>query len=183
MNIELNFSSPTTNHKKKAIQKLQEFSLLENKIVIPLIPNQGIDSSRKSYAVPGEQYAYQSSKIECSLPFAFELAFAMTVHKAQGRTIPNVILSLSTRPDTLLQMSFSALYVAFSRVKKAENLRIFLHSPVTSVSQALHELLYIQDLEPSTSVRCFYQAFCPNCQWNDQIAYTYYTSISENPNN
>ena len=47
----------------------------------------------------------------------------MTVHKAQGRTIPKVALALAHR-----QMTYASIYVALSRVKLSDDIRILYHN-------------------------------------------------------
>ena len=41
----------------------------------------------------------------------------MTIHKAQGRTIPKVIVDLSCHPTKYAEMKFAAIFVVMSRVK------------------------------------------------------------------
>ena len=52
-----------------------------------------------------------------------QLAFAVTCHKGQGRTIPRLILAVSKRPHGMKILSFEALFVALSRVKTSEHIR------------------------------------------------------------
>jgi hypothetical protein len=48
----------------------------------------------------------------------------MTVHKAQGRTIPPVILALDSCAMHYLQMEFAAVVVALSRVSHTDHMKI-----------------------------------------------------------
>ena len=58
------------------------------------------------------------------VPFPFNLSFAMTVHKAQGRTIDRVVLDLTDHPSHCGRMEFAAIFVALSRVCKGEHIRL-----------------------------------------------------------
>ena len=54
-----------------------------------------------------------------------ELGFCVTFHKIQGQTVERIILALHPRNSCqLLSMSFEMLYVAMTRVRRAENIRI-----------------------------------------------------------
>jgi hypothetical protein len=56
-----------------------------------------------------------------------DLAFALTFHKIQGKTVDKIILDLNKRPGTRHKMNsldFFALYVGISRVRDPENMRI-----------------------------------------------------------
>jgi hypothetical protein len=59
--------------------------------------------------------------------FPYELAFSMTIHKAQGRTIPKVVLALSHHENNNFQMKYAHIYVAMSRVRKSDDLRFLSH--------------------------------------------------------
>jgi hypothetical protein len=61
-----------------------------------------------------------------SLPyytFAVDLAFVITFHKCQGRTINKVILDLSKQPGNG-NVTYSSLYVGLSRVRKGADIRL-----------------------------------------------------------
>ena len=106
----------------------------------------------------------------------------MTIHKAQGRTITSVVIAQSPRPSKFQQMVFSALYVAFSRVQAADDIRIFMDNDANSIDQCLQDLLYIVDLKPSPYVIAFYEGLKPNQCWDDKAAYDYYLSLQEQYN-
>ena len=54
-----------------------------------------------------------------------ELGFCVTFHKIQGQTVDRIILALHPRSSCqLLSMSFEMLYVALTRVRSAEDIRI-----------------------------------------------------------
>ena len=94
----------------------------------------------------------------------FELGFAMTLHKAQGRTLPAVILALSHRPMPSAQMTFEGIFVALSRVKSADDIRILLSNPNDYTS-----LRYITQLNASTHIQEFFAGFSENHNKWDRI--------------
>ena len=110
-----------------------------------------MSSSRKWYTAPGSFPAYGPSRIRTSLLFAHDLSFALTVRKAQGQTLNSVVLCLSQRPTKAQQMVFSAMYVAFSRVKYANDIRLLIHCG----TPRLMELRYLQNLKPNPMVQAF----------------------------
>ncbi|EJK60414.1 hypothetical protein THAOC_19240, partial [Thalassiosira oceanica] len=85
--------------KKKKLRQQWTYGSLENtgdKIVIPV-------SAKGSYIkfkreVVGGSAGYKPSSAVLQDHFPLELAFAMTVHKAQGRTIKKLILAISEHP-------------------------------------------------------------------------------------
>ena len=62
--------------------------------------------------------------------FGFSLAFAVTYHKIQGKTVPKLILDLNNNSQVPLQLQ--SLYVGISRVRCSKDLRIL--PPLSSSS-------------------------------------------------
>ena len=56
--------------------------------------------------------------------FQYELGFSATFHKVQGITVDKIILDLARRPSMLGRLDFSAVYVALSRVRTLDGIRI-----------------------------------------------------------
>ena len=110
VNVHIPEPDNMTSYRQKAFLKLREFSLDQRDIVIPLLPNAGTDSTKFKLTVPGNHPMYKPGKIETSYLFAFELAFAMTIHKAQGRTISSVVLALSSGPSKFQQMVLCCIF-------------------------------------------------------------------------
>jgi hypothetical protein len=75
----------------------------------------------------------------------------MTVHKAQGRTILRVVLDLTKRPSRYQQIDFAALFVAMSRVKEGNHIRLLGHD----------NLQYLTTIRPSRVVMAFYHGYEP----------------------
>ena len=83
--------------------------------------------SPKHITIPAKHGLYGPSSATITQIFPIDLAFAMTVHKAQGQTLSSVILCLSSRLNHLHQMTRNAIYVALSRVKDKSDIRILHH--------------------------------------------------------
>ena len=86
--------------------------------------------------------------------FPLELGFAMTVHKAQGRTIRRLILSLSEHPCSVLRLSWEALYVALSRVRRKDDIRILLKK-----DEGRGALAYVSNLKKDRYVGYYFGGF------------------------
>jgi hypothetical protein len=123
INVELiNLSEKT---RQKWLQR--HLSLLPDKIVIPLPCQRKFSKTPKSIIVPGAPNGeYKCSKIRVKNFFPVEPGFAITIYKAQGRTIPKVILAISERQGDGCGLNYRALYVAFSRVKETNDVRLLL---------------------------------------------------------
>ena len=76
----------------------------QREIVSLLLPNAGIDSTELKLTVQACHPMYKSGKNKSSYISAFELAFALTIHKVRGRTFSSVILAHSSRPTKFQQM-------------------------------------------------------------------------------
>ena len=86
------------------------------------------------------------ARVTIKARFPIEPAFAITAHKAEGRTLKKVILSLSQRQGTKCGMERKALYVAFSRVRDGDNIRLLLTGLSTADKwQSLSYLFTVQD--------------------------------------
>jgi hypothetical protein len=67
--------------------------------------------------------------------FTYELAFVITFHKCQGRTMSKVILDLNWQPSVGApgNVTYSSLYVGLSRVRRGADVAVF---PVVSMNRA-----------------------------------------------
>ena len=99
---------------------------------------------------------------------AFDLAFAMTVHKAQGRTIKRVILALDSRSLQQNQLKYASIFVGLSRVKKAEHIRLLEHGRGSPLGGRHRALGYISSLLPQKTINMFNAGFNKdlNGHWN-----------------
>jgi hypothetical protein len=83
-----------------------------------------------------------------------ELAFASTVHKTQGKTLSTVVIALEERPSGMPALTYTHLFVALSRVRRASDIRILLKLP-----NDRSRLMYIAKLKPSVDNKAFFQGF------------------------
>ena len=125
INVELIDLSEAT--KQKWMRR--HLSLFPDKVVIPLPCQRKFSKIPKSIIVPGApDGTYKCSKIRVRNFFPVEPGFAITIYKAQGRTIPKVILAISERQGDGCGLNYRAIYVAFSRVKLKNDIRLLLFS-------------------------------------------------------
>jgi hypothetical protein len=57
--------------------------------------------------------------------FLFELAFVITFHKCQGRTMGKTVLDLNKQVGRSANVTYSGLYVGMSRVRSSRDIRLF----------------------------------------------------------
>jgi hypothetical protein len=83
---------------------------------------------------------YHASKVPLKDYFCIEPGFCITLHKAQGRTIQRLILSISDHPHHRLRHKWEGLYVGLSRVEYNEHMRLLLKRGDWSTAKSLHSL-------------------------------------------
>ena len=67
--------------------------------------------------IPRSERFYEIDKRHYRVQFPVVLSFAMTIHKSQGSTLEKAYIDIGDK-----EFSLGLTYVAFSRVKKFENL-------------------------------------------------------------
>jgi len=82
------------------------------------------ESSSKCFTFCTKNVLSPIAKIHAQEPFPFDLAFAMTVHKAQGRTIIRVVVDLTHDPRCCCCMKCAAIFVAMSRAAETDHIRL-----------------------------------------------------------
>ena len=104
-----------------------DLSLLPDKIVIPLPCKRKFAKMLKAIIVPGSPNGeYKCSKVRVKNFFPVKPGFAITIYKAQGRTISKVILAISERQGNGCALNYRSIYEAFSRVKHKHDIRLLL---------------------------------------------------------
>ena len=100
-------------------------------------------------------------------PFPFELGFSITIHKAMGKTIDKVILELSDRQSRFVQIDCNVFYVAISRVKRGDDIRLLINTGVGIAS-----LNYQKELTMSPNVKNYFDVFEKDTlKWNQNLIY------------
>ena len=74
----------------------------------------------------------------------------------KGRTIQKVILSISEHPFQFTRLKWEGLYVALSRVRKKDDIRLLLRFNDRSTMN------YIINLEKNHFVKCFFDGYKPD---------------------
>ena len=147
------------NHQMQILRALSLFpSDPSQPIVVPITT--ASKTNGKTYTIQGKTNSYAASRVFIKQMFNYEFAFAMTIHKAQGRTLRRVILALSCHPNHIQRMTFASIYVAFSRVKNPDDIRLLFHSPGGYPNY--NELAYITELKPSKYTKAYYGGFINN---------------------
>jgi hypothetical protein len=148
------------------------------KIVVPITKASSGSSQAGGYSDKWKTYRFRSydnrfgtapvSSIQTKDVFAVENGFCATLHKVQGRTVDRVVLALSKNPTKSL--AFAGLFVALSRVRKRENIRILQHLEGTLKDPA-PAFGYLIDLLPDKYVTQFYAGYPENeGLWQPRLA-------------
>ena len=96
-----------------------EETLVPDRLVIPILQTRS--NKGQIVRIEGRRGEVVSGKITQNV-FEVELGFAMTYHKAQGRTIPRLIVDLNKTTQSPFLL-YEVLYVAITRVQRGEHLR------------------------------------------------------------
>ena len=88
-----------------------------------------------------------------------DMGFAITLHKIQGQTCQRLIVDLNHRPF-MPQITFSGFYVAVSRVRRSEDLRIM---PIQS---SIGHLKYLLELQPPKQLVIWLNGFDDSGSWD-----------------
>jgi hypothetical protein len=89
--------------------------------------------------------------------FPLELAFAITVHKSQGRTMHRVIIALSDCGVGACRFTFSQLLVAFSRVQHGDHIRLLLTG--ATEEDKWRSIIFVNRLRRDPSIAYFFAGF------------------------
>ncbi|CAB9509762.1 Inherit from euNOG: Conserved hypothetical protein [Seminavis robusta] len=89
--------------------------------------------------------------------YPFELGFAITVHKSQGKTLDRVIIALSSCGLHNCQFTFQQLLVAFSRVRCGSHIRLLLTG--RNEEEKWRSILFVNNLRRDPSIDYFFAGF------------------------
>jgi len=94
------------------------------------------ESSSKCFTFCNKNMLSPIAKVHAKESFPFDLAFVMTVHKAERRTIKQVVVDLTHHPRCCCCMKCAAIFVAMSRVAETDHIRLL--EPNT-IAASLHD--------------------------------------------
>ena len=104
---------------------------------------QTIGENRKSFQIPRIRFKFRlpfgESFQMCRTQFPLRLAYCTTVNKSQGQEYDSVLIDLRQQP-----FAHGHLYVALSRVKYADKIKVLIHERQSRLSDIfdLHPMLY-----------------------------------------
>ena len=159
----------------------KELTLVKDRIIIPIVAKRKKNmSSVRPTAIPGS-FLCLPSRVKIFGKFPLQPAFAMTVEKAQGRTLEYVILALSHRRGLKCQMDYASIYVSLSRVKNRDRIRLLLTGKTNVDKHA--SISYCSALTPNKSLSAFWAGYrsqqgtsWQDTVWNRKLAHDYYQS-------
>ena len=176
VNVEIEFQQ--SHLKPGALQALRKFSLGvpattskpgHSNYVIPLYEYSCKASSTPTTVRGGKTFL--PSKVTLQKRFPVEPAFAITVHKSEGRTLSKVIIALSNCDARGCNFSFSQVHVAFSRVRRRSDIRLLLTGD-SDIDQ-WRSLTYLGGLRPKKYIKFFFDGHRnrshtdPNRDWKE----------------
>ena len=132
---------------------LESLSLVPGKVVIPLMPRSSGKEPTRLISMSNPLDKRYDALVYPHFPI--ELAFAITVHKAEGQTFEKVIVALSRR--CWFNFSHAGIYVALSRVREAKSMRFLISG--STAKEKEDSIAYLQDLKPDMGVGAFFQGF------------------------
>ena len=166
INIELFADFPGDSRDKKQENKRKRKkwthgSLVDDgRVVVQLSRQWGSELIRKwkDESIAGSwRFGYNVSTLPMKDYFPIEPAFSVTIYKAQGRTIRRLIIFVSQHPIPLLRMSWEGLYVALSRVKYRDHIRL----AIKRNDHGRHSLQYMENLRKNKYTASFFSGFKP----------------------
>ena len=143
------------------------------KIIVPIPCLPKMSEWHKRSISGNRSMGYGPSKAEVRDYFKAEMAMAITTHKAEGRTMDRIVLALQDRPTKIVQMTYTSILVALSRVHRREDVRILM-----SGEYGYRSLEYILDLKPSPYLNLFFAGYENNREeWNADLVVSRYRKL------
>jgi hypothetical protein len=136
----------------------RKLSLDPDKFVFTVRPGTKQMSNLRPVPIHSPSLLSRPSRVVIQAHFPLHPGFAITVDKAQGQTLDRVIVALSKREMRLVNFSYACFYVAMSRIRKRQHLRILLKKEDNEVIEWM-TLLYIHGLRREKSIHSFFSGF------------------------
>ena len=134
------------------------------------------ESSSKCFTFCTKNMLSPIAKVHAQEPFPFDLAFAMTVHKAQGRTIKRVVVDLTHHPRYCCCMKYAAIFVAMSRVAETDHIRL-LEPDTIYQRESLYS--YLSSIQPQKHIGPFLHGYSEDgLPWNPQQALQFSSNLN-----
>jgi len=168
INVELfaDFDGDSKDKKQENKRKRKEWThgslVNDGRVVVQLSRRWGSELIRKykTESIAGSwQFGYKVSTLPMKDCFPVEPAFSVTIYKAQGRTIRRLIIFVSRHPVSLLRMSWEGLYVALSRVKYRDHIRLAVNRDTLEKEKEAME--YMVELKKNKYTDSFFRGFKP----------------------
>lgn len=154
---------------KQWLKKFNKISLIDDRVVIPIPATRVKRNPWQNTIIRGKHGQWSPCRVHIKRHFPLMPGFAITIHKAQGMTLEKVILAIGCRPGKF-NLQYNSLYVAFSRVKSANDIRLLF-----PIGSNWSELLYISKLRPDPSVASFFAGYSKRGgKWNKTKALQHY---------
>lgn len=156
VNVEID-TSVLSDEVKMKLQTLNIASQEEKqngKLIIPIFPVKKVPKVKPIPTIL-TSVCITPSRVHIKPKFPLQLAAAMTVDKAQGRTINKVVACLSCRGNSVIDMDINSIFVSLSRVRKREDLRLLIHND----SKKKEELEYISAVPKDKSYFSYLKGF------------------------
>lgn len=154
--------------KKSQLEALKQHSIVpkeEENIVIPF--SEKSDKTKTLKMKNGSPLLGHLSATDVTPILAYDLAFAMTVHKAQGRTIKRVVIALTSRPIHRNQLQYASIFVGMTRVTESNNIRLLEHGHGSRFGRRKDALSYLSGLLPHKNINIYNAGFeNNNGVWN-----------------
>ena len=122
-------------------------------------PNKSTKKQRKRFTPVHGTADFSPSRVLLRKLFPIMPAFAITVHKAEGATLPKVIIAMSHSPVHKCNFTYEQVHVAFSRVTSGNNIRLLLSGK--SEMEQWHSIGFVSDLRQDPTIRWFFMGFRP----------------------
>lgn len=152
----------------------RDLTLVKGKAVIPLRPTKPDDWDKVTVY---SGLFYSASRVFVRREFVFDLGFAATVHKAEGQTMDKLIIAGSKRFEDKREMTYASLYVALSRVRCRDDVRLLVHRKKGGKLD-WDSLLYVDELRPDPSIEAYFEGFGADGAWDADAALASYEALA-----